>query len=55
MNKRFPSPWFMWFVGYSQAFSYFTYFQPNGYIWQFLIFVAIGYTLSYVGWRFWHE
>jgi hypothetical protein len=49
------SPWFMWFVGYIHGFTYWVYFKPNGFIWQWFVFLCVTYMLCYLAWRKWYE
>jgi len=45
----------MWAVGYLHGLAYFGYFKPNGYYWQWFVFLAVSYPLAYIGWRLYYE
>lgn len=55
MKSSKVSPFFMWAVGYLHGLAYFGYFKPNGYYWQWFVFLAVTYPLAYIGWRLYYE
>lgn len=56
MMKKFSraNPWFMWLVGYVHSLMYFVYFEPNGYYWQWLVFMLVTYACCSIIWRIWY-
>jgi len=55
MKSKKVSPFFMWAVGLFHGLIYYKYFMPNDYYWQWLIFIAVSYSLAYVGWRLYYK